>query len=779
MNSRRHFREGWLILVLLTAVFLTVVWSLQAAGWAKDLDLLNWVVLGGVLVGVLLAKSPLPGGVAHPLATLLGLGWITRLAFRFTPETLPWDQRAIMVWERVVRWLDAVVAGQAGGDQAIFVLQMALLMWLIVYTGTWYLFRAYSPWSALIPAGTTILINTYYAQASVTGFFLLFILFSYLLVARTNLLEREEEWRRASVIYPPDIVIDFLRDGTIFAVVVLALAWAVPSIVDGAWSNPTLAKLGRPWGEVQRTWTRLFGTLNYRGSGGTAVGGGWFGQSMTFRGPLNLSDEVIMYVYAPEGKGRYWRAAVFDTYTGAGWTTTNARVVTVDQEPARIPLIEDAGGREAVEMTFEMIRPAGALLFTPAQPVQVSMPVKVLLAGPAAESGPLAETPETAVTQIYARQPLVAGDRYTVVAAIPEVDERSLRQAGTNYPSYIVPHYTALPPTVPKEVIRLAEELTAGLETPYDKAKAIERYLRNIRYDENIPGPRPGEDGVYYFLFRELAGYCDYYAAAMAVMLRAVGIPARVAQGYAVGTYDPDAQVYEVRGVDAHTWVEVYFPGYGWIEFEPTAAEPPLDRPASLEENEGRQPGADRERAPRDPLDRLRDLQEAFEPPELPTRPALTRIQRPSVRVVAVPVGVVLGSAVALGLSVAVLRRRWRDFPFVEQVYDQLVLLGRLVGLRPSATQTPREYVRTLAQNVPGAREVLDRLGLLVSKARFARQRLTAEDEEEARRLWDQGRDKVVVWALRQVPRQWPHRARGAVSAWWKKRRQRRKKWNV
>ena len=74
-------------------------------------------------------------------------------------------------------------------------------------------------------------------------------------------------------------------------------------------------------------------------------------------------------------------------------------------------------------------------------------------------------------------------------------------------------------------------------------------------------------------------GYCDYYATAMAMMLRSVGVPARAVSGYAEGIYDPEAGLYFVTERDAHTWVEVFFPEYGWIEFEPTAGESPLDRP--------------------------------------------------------------------------------------------------------------------------------------------------------------------------------------------------------
>jgi hypothetical protein len=136
-----------------------------------------------------------------------------------------------------------------------------------------------------------------------------------------------------------------------------------------------------------------------------------------------------------------------------------------------------------------------------------------------------------------------------------------------------------LPETVPSRVFDLAEQVASGSKNPYDAAKAIETFLRGYQYNDQIEGPQAGQDGVDYFLFEEKQGYCNYYASAMAVMLRHLGIPARIAAGYATGEYIEESGVYRVRNRDAHTWVEVFFPTYGWVEFEPTASEPVLERP--------------------------------------------------------------------------------------------------------------------------------------------------------------------------------------------------------
>jgi len=114
---------------------------------------------------------------------------------------------------------------------------------------------------------------------------------------------------------------------------------------------------------------------------------------------------------------------------------------------------------------------------------------------------------------------------------------------------------------------------------PYDKAKAIEAYLRtNYPYDLDVPAPPEGQDVADYFLFDLQKGYCDYYATTMVVLARASGLPARFVSGYAPGSYDAPNAEYVIRELDAHSWVEIYFPEIGWIEFEPTASIAEIER---------------------------------------------------------------------------------------------------------------------------------------------------------------------------------------------------------
>ena len=154
---------------------------------------------------------------------------------------------------------------------------------------------------------------------------------------------------------------------------------------------------------------------------------------------------------------------------------------------------------------------------------------------------------------------------------LPSPDE--LRRAGSEYPSEIRRVYLALPETDPR-VTALAKQVTASAANNYDRALAIERYLRtNFTYSLDPTGIE-STDPIGTFLFKARTGYCEYFAAAMAVMARTQGIPARLVNGFQTGTYNRVGKDFIVRGRDAHSWVEAYFPSYGWVAFDPTPADP-------------------------------------------------------------------------------------------------------------------------------------------------------------------------------------------------------------
>jgi len=158
---------------------------------------------------------------------------------------------------------------------------------------------------------------------------------------------------------------------------------------------------------------------------------------------------------------------------------------------------------------------------------------------------------------------------YEAVSNIAQPSPVTLRAAASDFPPAILLNYLQLPRLDPR-IPQLAEQVTASEVNNYDKAAAIERYLRvNFRYTLQLP-PVSQRDPLASFLFQRKQGHCEYFASAMAVMLRTLRIPSRVVNGFRTGEFNDLTSQYVVRASNAHSWVEVYFPDYGWISFDPT-----------------------------------------------------------------------------------------------------------------------------------------------------------------------------------------------------------------
>ncbi|NTV37138.1 MAG: transglutaminase domain-containing protein, partial [Anaerolineaceae bacterium] len=166
-----------------------------------------------------------------------------------------------------------------------------------------------------------------------------------------------------------------------------------------------------------------------------------------------------------------------------------------------------------------------------------------------------------------------SGKIYLVQSLIPMPTIPELKAAGSNYPQWVQDYYLDLPDDLSERVRQLAFEIAAPYDNPYDRAVAITEYLRkNIEYQAKVPALPAGRDPIEWFLFDLKKGFCNYYATAEILMLRAVGVPARLAVGYAEGTQEGE-KTFAVRERDSHAWPEVFFPGIGWVEFEPTVSQ--------------------------------------------------------------------------------------------------------------------------------------------------------------------------------------------------------------
>ncbi|MHB1381317.1 MAG: transglutaminase TgpA family protein [Thermoleophilia bacterium] len=283
-----------------------------------------------------------------------------------------------------------------------------------------------------------------------------------------------------------------------------------------------------------------------------------FNPYMDLRSRGRLSDEVVLKVKSD--RYDFYRGVVFDVYNGKGWEMSDEQGedIIAATPPFELPVDTSLPRAGTSIQSFYVQEDLPNIIFSSWRPVTLFFPAdRIKVDKFDSLRSPFQLTDDT-VYSVVTEQPLTAGSylRNFPLADDPAAD----------------PGYTALPADA--EMLEI-ERLTRGLTDPYDntyeKVLAVEGYLKaNYPYDLDV-GPQLSErDAVAYFLFDQQAGYCEHFAAAMAVMLRSIDIPTRVVTGYTGGELNPFTGLWEVRQNNAHAWVEVYFGSAGWISFDPT-----------------------------------------------------------------------------------------------------------------------------------------------------------------------------------------------------------------
>ncbi|MHB9034212.1 MAG: transglutaminase domain-containing protein [Anaerolineae bacterium] len=607
VDRNRHYEVGdWVFYILLFSLAICLPLVVDHIGWVPNASQLVPVSIIATLAGVLLALSPLPGLVNW----IVGTGWglvisiqtagkilppldvilpdlrqavdmLFKLVFRYQlPGILPFQHTFALLNERlwflitkVGVWYTVVTTGGASKETITLFLGMALLIWLLTFFACSELLRQRRAFIATIPLGLAIVLNVAYTGV---GLSYVYVYLGLTLITQVwaNARHLELGWQNKKTDYSPEIKRDLVITGTGITAAIVFISLVVPyftlnKVVLFFWDN-----VGSNLKPLYQNWDRAFAGRNPVPTPVPKPGGARPGHVVAVEA-TQPGQEVVLIVttsdpppsrleerginpeayYVQEVNKHYWRQITYDTYTGSGWEN-GTKADTVDVS-ANESWTEQIYPSRLLTQTITIMRGSPVLAFAVNEPTTVNKDFQVTV------------RPNGDLESLG-----VVTDTYTVVSKVPAASVDELKAASTVYPDWVAERYLKLP-AIPQRVIDLANQIVqdAGAVTPYDKAKAIETYLRSFVYDLNVQPPPVGEDVTDYFIFTLQRGYCDYSATAMTVMLRAVGVPARYASGYHMGEYNFDLHAFVVRESAAHAWTEVYFPGYNWIEFEPTPAQ--------------------------------------------------------------------------------------------------------------------------------------------------------------------------------------------------------------
>lgn len=729
--------EDWLTLAIISIGFMSVVYSISAADWVDGLPSLYPVGFAGLLMGYGLSKLRWNELLIHPAALFVGATLMFFQLIAIVPGGSIYVRTDALV-DRMYVWWAAVTQGGISSDPLPFILLLVVLTWTGAYVSSWAVFRWRNPWIALVPGGTALLWNISFIPGQFSNSFVVFIFAAVLLVMRAHVAQREAEWERRGIRYPEFLSLSALHWTFWLTVVLLVLVRAMPLAERSDTAYERWRDFTSPLTDRMQPLARVFISVDAK----RPVDVHNLEDALAFQGKIKLSsrEAVDITVELTPEMAAYLRAQSFDEYTASGWKVNIEGEVPVRPgQSTGVPPADETEGRAEVVINVTVKGNNDDFLYSLGQPVEADRRAEAAIGEDRSD-----------VNSLKPGGRLREGDTYTVTGSVSVASEAQLRAAGTNYPDWVTERYLRLPGSLPERVSGKAQEVARNADTPYDQALAIERYLRTFPTDYDLPSTPPGRDSVDFFLFDVQRGYFDYHASAMAVMLRSLGVPSRVAAGYVIDplTRQGETSTFALTERYAFAWPEVYFPGIGWVEFNPTPTQPAIRRPgATAPAPTGSTTDAANEPDPELPLDLGLDAP----PPEEPAfaGDASSSSSWP----------LILGLAVA-GAVIAVVgvgaRFAWEaglgSLARPSQTWEKTLRLARWAKLGGRPAETPREFASRVRSTAPEAGAV-SYLASQYERARFGQKGLTEDEAERLESSWASARNALLRRVLRIRPR--------------------------
>lgn len=633
--------DGWIAAGLLALNMVIVVWSVEIADWAPSPSLAITILLG-VFTALVLTRIRLWSAALIPLGLAIGAGVIIWQFTASPPEELRISSNADL-FDRLWNWVLAALHEGISVDPLPFAVGLLTASWLSGFLAGWVFFRYRNFWGVFALGSVGLLSNLTFLPENASVYLGIYIFTGLLLVGWVQSVRTRQRWDRDRHVYDGHLGILTASDTVVVAIVAILIAFLIPT--GGQWgpANSVYNFTRSPLIQWEEDFNRLFAGLPARRPLPYRI----WGDTMAFQGTINPTNTPVLQVNS--AVPLYWKARSYPTYTHEGWLSEGTVLKEPGWQPDYsapspeqerfnvtfevVPKYDSRslfGGGQTVGAnrdirieTFDSPRYVidphldASIDDLPPALQQAVAGVRSTIAQDAyagddaiASSIPGAFKLETVerqddgsvinatVGEIVPSQPDVlavrasggnadSGDPYQLTASVSSAKPDDLRQVEEEYPTWVWIRYTQLPDDMPPRIAELAREITAGADTPYDKAKSVETWLKNnITYNLAIDPPPFGSDGIDHFLFESREGYSEYFGSAMTVLMRSIGIPARMTTGYTTGNLVDGSNLYLVSDRHSHGWSEVYFPGYGWIAFEPTPgkaipiAVPPEEREA-------------------------------------------------------------------------------------------------------------------------------------------------------------------------------------------------------
>ncbi len=780
-------RATWLTLGLVLAVTIAPLASIHLVGWAPGTEVLFAVVVAGALLAFWLSRTRLRTRWTIAIGAVLDLVVAYVIASEAFPgpidglrnfgalfgETVEWvqlrqagDFRAAQpvagavgesaqllqdLYFRLETWFQSAFALQVSRDNVVFLFWMSMAAWAMGYFTAWAAFRQRNPLLALLPGTLAIGINITYIGPDWVPF-VVFLFAGLALTVHIRMTTLQRKWAATGTDYSSDLSWNVLATSTLVIALVVLLSVGLPRAAGNPVAEAFWTYLGDGWGNVETGIQRLFGGVS--NPSGSALAGR---ETLGLSGPQPLRPQgtLIIQSTAPS----YWRGQTFNVYTGQGWRSSFRELA--ERGPS-VPVAEriDLRSRIASRTNVEILDAGSAVLYAPGDAVRLNRRYLVQVVD---RDSPISDFASIRATRRVGQRLVYSVDSTFAGATAPE-----LRSAPTEYPEWLQA-YTDLP-EIPERIQRLAQRLAQAGDTAFDRVQAVEFFMRRFPFASDIPPLPSDRDASDFCLFDLRRGHPSLIASTAAVLVRSMGYPSRIATGFTRGTFDPQSERYIVNPEDSHAWIEVYFPTYGWVAFEPSGFRVPVVRGGA-----GGLTGlndASRLAELTDVTSFLDDLDEFDDDidfsPVLPDEglgpPGILDNLSGAVVVIGAVLGVIAAVFFAI-MAVAFARDRLQEpRESVQRTYQRMVRYARRAGYNTDQSLTPWELARQLSGELfsgdtgSAATSVKVRLRPPESvastylRATYSRHAITQMEKRTVEQAWKQIRRRLLRRLLR-LPR--------------------------
>jgi len=622
LNSQIHIERRVLrTLILMLILFSSLIFGIEDLVRGVESVFLWVVVLLGLFLGWWLASIKIAGWKAALFSSVLGTGvtvvyvgrlglklaYLMQALFQWLTQGVRWlikqtdyvDSSVLLalfqdlnrdisiIFLRLAEWVMNIILKQPSFDPVAIGFVWGLAIFSVAIWASWAIRRHRQPAWAMLPAVMLMAVSLGYVNTSATTL-LPMLGASLALILTTGYDASEQDWVQQKIDYATDIRFDIAIATLVLSLGLTFAAGIMPSI-----SVEDIADAYREWYQTDPSESDFGESLGLDPEPQTVTRGSDVFDQKRDNNELPTSHligtgeeltEIVVMLVRVETLGQstsieaplidshyYWRNLTYDRYTGQGWTTGSLGKQAF--EPGDFAQPADIENHRLVRQEIRIIEDLGNLVYSAGSLVTADKDFQVAWR---------LHWSDEMLNDIFGAT--IDNDLYRVDSLQPVFSEAELRAVNQRYPPWVIEHYIHIPESVPERVLYLAREITATEPTAYDRALAIEAYVRQFPYTLDVPQPPQSRDIVDYFLFDLQKGYCDYYASAMVVLARASGLPARLVTGFVSGNYNAEQDTFIVTADQAHAWVEIYFPEYGWIPFEPTGGRDPIDRPKEISE---------------------------------------------------------------------------------------------------------------------------------------------------------------------------------------------------